>query len=258
MKAVILAGGRGSRISEETIHRPKPLIEVGGRPMLWHIMQLYSHHDISEFIICAGYRGYLIKEYFANFVLHDGDVTLDFARNTVTHHNVTTPPWRVTIADTGLDTQTGGRLLRIAPYLAKDEPFCMTYGDGIGDVDIRAAVRFHQSHGLKATMTVVRPPARFGAVRIEGDRVREFLEKERLAEGGEVNGGFFVLSPSVLDLVRGDDTVWEGEPLESLAQSGQLACYRHTGFWQPMDTQRDRTLLEELWQSGRPPWRTWS
>jgi len=256
MKAVILAGGRGTRIAEESNVRPKPMIEIGGRPILWHIMSLYAHHGVDEFIVCAGYKGYMIKEYFVNLVLHHSDVTVDTGANTVTYLNGRTPDWKVTVVDTGLETMTGGRLKRIRPYL-EDGPFCMTYGDGVGNVDIAASIRFHEAHGLKATMTTVRPPARFGAVEVAGERITSFLEKHP-SEGGLINGGFFVLDPSVLDLVEGDGTVWESGPLERLAADGQLAAFQHTGFWQPMDTLREKTLLDDLWASGKAPWKVWA
>lgn len=256
MKAVILAGGRGTRISEETNTRPKPMIEIGGKPILWHIMSLYAHHGVKDFIVCAGYRGYMIKEYFVNLVLHQSDMTVDLAKREVAYLDGRVPDWKVTVIDTGLETMTGGRLKRIRPYL-DDGPFCMTYGDGVGDVDIAESVRFHESHGLKATMTTVRPPARFGAVEIDGDRISSFLEKHP-SEGGFINGGFFVLDPAVLDLVEGDRTVWESGPLERLAADGQLAAFRHTGFWQPMDTLREKNQLEDLWAGGKAPWKVWA
>ncbi len=256
MKAVILAGGLGTRISEESATRPKPMIEIGGKPILWHIMSIYAAHGVTDFIVCAGYRAYMIKEYFVNLVLHHSDVTVDMATNTVTYLNGRAPDWKVTVIDTGLPTMTGGRLKRIRPYLAEGEPFCMTYGDGVADIDITALRAFHKAHGLAATMTTVRPPARFGAVHMEGDRITSFMEKQH-AEGGFINGGFFVLEPSALDLVEGDATVWESGPLEKLAGSGQLAAFRHTGFWQPMDTLREKTMLEELWAGGRAPWKVW-
>ncbi|MEW5729776.1 MAG: glucose-1-phosphate cytidylyltransferase [Pseudomonadota bacterium] len=256
MKAVILAGGLGTRISEESATRPKPMIEIGGKPILWHIMSIYAAHGVTDFIVCAGYRAYMIKEYFVNLVLHHSDVTVDMATNTVTYLNGRAPDWKVTVIDTGLPTMTGGRLKRIRPYLAEGEPFCMTYGDGVSDIDITALLAFHKAHGLAATMTTVRPPARFGAVHMEGDRITSFMEKQH-AEGGFINGGFFVLEPSVLDLVEGDATVWESGPLEKLAGSGQLAAFRHTGFWQPMDTLREKTMLEELWAGGKAPWKVW-
>lgn len=257
MKAVILAGGLGTRISEESSTRPKPMIEIGGKPILWHIMNMYARHGINDFIICAGYRAYMIKEYFVNLVLHHSDVTVDMRTNTVTYLNGSAPNWTVTVIDTGQNTMTGGRLKRIRPYLTEGEPFCMTYGDGVSDVDIGASIAFHRQHGLKATMTTVRPPARFGAVMMDGDRITTFMEKQH-ADGGFINGGFFVLDPSVLDLVDGDSTVWESEPLEALARDGQLAAYRHTGFWQPMDTLREKNLLEDLWSSGKAPWKVWA
>lgn len=256
MKAVILAGGLGTRISEESATRPKPMIEIGGKPILWHIMSIYAAHGITDFIVCAGYRAYMIKEYFVNLVLHHSDVTVDMATNTVTYLNGRAPDWKVTVIDTGLPTMTGGRLKRIRPYLDAHEPFCMTYGDGVADINIRALLDFHQGHGLAATMTTVRPPARFGAVHMEGDRITSFMEKQH-AEGGFINGGFFVLNPQVLDLIEGDATVWESGPLEKLAGSGQLAAFRHTGFWQPMDTLREKTMLEDMWASGRAPWKVW-
>ena len=256
MKAVILAGGRGTRISEESNVRPKPMIEIGGKPILWHIMSLYAHHGVKDFVICAGYRGYMIKEYFVNLVLHHSDVTVDMATNSVTYLNGRAPDWKVTVIDTGMETMTGGRLKRIRPYL-DDEPFCMTYGDGVGDVNIPETIRFHKGHGLKATMTTVRPPARFGAVQVDGERITSFLEKHP-SEGGFINGGFFVLDPSVLDLVEGDATVWESGPLGRLAADGQLAAFQHTGFWQPMDTLREKNQLEEMWATGKAPWKVWA
>lgn len=257
MKVVILAGGRGSRLAEETSVRPKPLVEVGDKPILWHIMNIYAHHGFIDFIICAGYKGYQIKEYFANMVLHHSDVTVDLGRNIVHYHQRDTPDWRVTVVDTGLDTETGGRLKRIRPYLTPGEPFCMTYGDGVADVDVAHEVAFHRGHGLKATMCAVAPPARFGAVAIEGERVSTFVEKP-IAGNQRINGGFFVLEPEVLDLVEGDTTIWERRPLERLAAEGQLAAYPHDGFWQPMDTLRERIQLEDMWNSGRAPWKVWA
>jgi glucose-1-phosphate cytidylyltransferase len=258
MKAVILAGGRGTRLAEETQVRPKPMVEIGGRPILWHIMQVYAHHGIHDFVVCAGYKGYVIKEYFANLMLHHNDVTFDFRNKRIDY--LTTHPseaWSITVIDTGETTQTGGRLKRIAGQLPPDEPFCLTYGDGLSDVDIAATVAFHRAHGRLATMTVVRPPARFGTVDMEGDKVVAFREKHQASEG-YVNGGFFVLMPAALDTIDGDETPWEGAPLERLAAVGQLMCFRHDGFWQAMDTLRDRLLLEDLWQSGRAPWKSWS
>jgi glucose-1-phosphate cytidylyltransferase len=257
MKAVILAGGRGTRLSEETSVRPKPMVEIGGKPILWHIMQLYAHHGISEFIVCAGYKSYVIKEYFANLMLHQSDVQFDFRKKKVDY--LTSHPnenWSVTVVDTGENTQTGGRLKRIGKFLEPGEPFCLTYGDGLSSIDIAATIRTHRQHGKLATMTVVRPPARFGAVKLDGDTVVEFREKHPASEGF-VNGGFFVLSPKVLGYIEGDDTVWEGAPLERLASGRQLMCFRHDGFWQAMDTLRDRMLLEDHWQSGKAPWKQW-
>lgn len=253
MKAVILAGGRGTRIAEESVSRPKPLIEVGGRPILWHIMMGYARHGVTDFIICAGYKGYLIKEYFANQLLHHADVTVDLVDRTVRYLNASPPPWRVTVVDTGLDTMTGGRLKRIRDYLDPNEPFCMTYGDGVSDVDIADLIAFHRSRDRAATMTVVRPPARFGAVDLDGDRVTAFREK--IDDGvGFINGGFFVLEPRALDTIDGDESIWERAPLERLAAAGDLNAYRHTGFWQPMDTLREKLLLDSLVESGEAPW----
>ncbi|HEY3021966.1 MAG TPA: glucose-1-phosphate cytidylyltransferase [Solirubrobacteraceae bacterium] len=256
MKAVILAGGRGSRLSEETTERPKPMVEIGGKPILWHIMKLYSAHGVDDFVICLGYKGYLIKEYFANYALHTSDVTFDMARGSMEVHESTTEPWRVTLVDTGDETQTGGRLRRVAPYVG-DGAFCFTYGDGLSDVDINAVVDFHRREGRLATVTTAQPPGRYGALEIESERVLGFREKPR-GDGGWINGGFFVLEPGVLDLIDGDQTVWEREPLERLATSGELSAYRHRGFWHAMDTMRDRAVLEELWRGGRAPWRAWA
>jgi glucose-1-phosphate cytidylyltransferase len=254
MKAVILAGGMGTRLSEETILKPKPMVEIGGRPMLWHILKIYSAHGINDFIICLGYRGYIIKEYFANYFLHNSDVTFDIGKNQMTVHQQHAEPWRVTLVDTGEDAMTGGRLKRVAPYL-DNETFCFTYGDGVGDVDIRESIAFHQAQGKLATVTAAQPPGRFGLLGLEGDAVVSFHEKPD--EGGWINGGFFVLEPRVLDYIAGDESVWEREPMEGLARDGQLAAYKHNGFWQPMDTVRDRARLEELWDTGRAPWKTW-
>jgi glucose-1-phosphate cytidylyltransferase len=254
MKAVILAGGRGSRISEESHLRPKPMIEIGGRPMLWHIMKIYAAHGITDFVICLGYRGYMIKEFFANYVLHGSDVTVDIGAKRIDYLEGSVENWKVTLIETGLDTQTGGRLKRVARYLAGDDAFCMTYGDGLADIDIGAELAFHRAHGKLATMAAVRPPARFGAARLSGDRVEGFTEKPQGSEGW-INGGFFVLSPKVLSRIADDATVWERGPLEGLASSGELRAFRHEGFWQPMDTMRERELLEELWASGRAPWK---
>lgn len=256
MKVVLLAGGLGSRISEETHLRPKPMIEIGGQPILWHIMMLYSHYGFNEFIICLGYKGYFIKEYFANFVLHRSDVTVDLAENRISFdRKEEVPPWHVTLVDTGAETMTGGRLKRIG-HLLRDEPFCMTYGDGVADVDIGALVEFHRSHGLEATLTAVAPPGRYGATVLDGDRVQRFEEKPA-GDGGQINGGFFVLNPSVLDRIAGDAMPWEAEPLSGLAADGQLAAFVHDGFWQAMDTLRDKKQLEALWASGSPPWKIW-
>jgi glucose-1-phosphate cytidylyltransferase len=254
VKAVILAGGMGSRISEETVVRPKPMVEIGGKPLLWHIMKSYSMHGITEFVVCLGYRGYQIKEYFANYHLHMSDVTFDLAENAMSIHGTYAEPWRVTLIDTGDATMTGGRLRRVLPHLG-DEEFCFTYGDGVSDLDVTALIDFHRESGLLATVTAVQPPGRFGALDFSGDRVAGFQEKPQ-GDGGWVNGGFFVLSPEVGRYIDGDETIWEQQPLQRLAADGQLAAYRHTGFWYAMDTLRDRNHLQELWESGAP-WRTW-
>jgi glucose-1-phosphate cytidylyltransferase len=256
MKAVILAGGLGTRLSEETHLKPKPMVEIGGKPILWHIMKIYSASGVNDFIICLGYKGYLIKEYFANYFLHMSDVTFDMQNNAMQVHQNNAEPWRVTLVDTGESTMTGGRLKRVASYLRDEEAFCFTYGDGVSNVDIRQLVDFHHAKGTLATVTATFPPGRFGALRFDGDKVLNFEEKPA-GDGAMINGGFFVLSPKVIDLLKDDSTVWEFEPLEQLALSGQLTAFRHTGFWQPMDTLRDRTLLEDLWQSGRAPWKVW-
>jgi glucose-1-phosphate cytidylyltransferase len=256
MKAVILAGGLGTRISEETHLKPKPMIEIGGRPILWHIMKHYSAHGVHEFIICCGYKGYLIKEYFANYFLHMSDVTFDMADNRMEVHEQKAEPWRVTLVDTGDDTMTGGRLGRVANYLKNEEAFCFTYGDGLADVDITAAIEFHRSHGKLATVTAVQPPGRYGALRMTGQQVNGFTEKPR-GDGGRINGGFFVLSPSVLRLIDDDATPWEAAPMEMLAAQGELMAFAHEGFWQPMDTLREKNLLEMLWDSGKAPWKVW-
>jgi glucose-1-phosphate cytidylyltransferase len=256
MKAVILAGGLGSRLSEETAVRPKPMVDIGGKPMLWHIMKIYAAHGIEDFVICLGYKGYMIKEYFANYALHTADVTFDLAHGTMEVHRSETEPWRIALIDTGEHSMTGGRLQRVLPYL-DDEPFCFTYGDGVADIDIKALIAFHEGHGLDATVTAVQPPGRFGALDIDGQLVRDFEEKPR-GDGAWMNGGFFVLSPEVARHLGGDATVWEQEPMRELAREGQLACYRHEGFWQAMDTLRDRNHLEQLWSSGGAPWRIWS
>jgi len=257
MKSVILAGGLGTRLSEETVVRPKPMVEIGGMPILWHIMKLYSHHGITDFVICCGYKGYIIKEYFANYFLHMSDVTFDLQDNRMHVHQHRAEPWKVTLVDTGDHTQTGGRLLRVANYVKDDDAFCLTYGDGIGTVDIAATIDFHRRHGKAATITATYPPGRFGALDIDGERVRSFQEKPK-GDGAMINGGFFVLSPRVLDYVQGDDTLWEQQPLQRLAADGELMAWQHTGFWQPMDTLRDKTSLEELWASGKAPWKVWS
>lgn len=257
MKAVILAGGLGTRISEETHLRPKPMVEIGGKPILWHILKMYSHHGINDFVICCGYKGYVIKEYFANYFLHMSDVTFDMSNNHMEVHCQHAEPWRVTLVDTGESTQTGGRLKRVKEYVERDEAFCFTYGDGVSDVDIAALIRFHARHGRAATITAVAPPGRYGALKRDGDRVTGFAEKPR-GDGGMINGGFFVLSPVCLDRIAGDDTAWEAAPLTSLAADGELMAYEHAGFWQPMDTLRERNMLESLWESGRAPWKTWT
>lgn len=256
MKAVILAGGLGTRISEESHLKPKPMIEIGGKPVLWHIMKIYASHGINDFVICLGYKGYLIKEYFANYFLHMSDVTFDMVNNTMEVHQRHVEPWRVTLVDTGEATQTGGRLGRVRSYVEQDELFCFTYGDGVGDVDIAATIAFHRQQGVMATITATTPPGRFGAIEIEHGRVCSFREKPQ-GEGGLINGGYFVLSPGVFDLIEGDNCAWEAGPMEHLAQSGQLAAWHHPGFWQPMDTMRDRNHLEQLWASGQAPWKTW-
>lgn len=254
MKAVILAGGYGTRISEETDVIPKPMIEIGGRPILWHIMKIYSHWGVNDFIICLGYKGYMIKEYFANYFLHMSDVTFDIENNKMQVHRHAAEPWKVTLVDTGLGTMTGGRLKRIKHYV--DETFCMTYGDGLSNVDIKALVAFHQSHGKLATVTAISPPGRFGVLHIEDDAVLEIREKPETSEA-LINGGFFVLEPAALDMVEDDATIWERQPMETLAKSGQLMSFVHNGFWQPMDTLREKRALNELWETGRAPWMLW-
>jgi glucose-1-phosphate cytidylyltransferase len=256
VKAVILAGGLGTRISEETQVKPKPMIEIGGKPILWHVMKIYSSHGINDFIVCLGYKGYLIKEYFANYFLHTCDVSFDIANNSMEVHETTAEPWRVTLVNTGDATMTGGRIKRISKYLADEETFCLTYGDGLGDVDIAASIELHRRERVLATVTAVQPPGRFGALELEDERILDFREKP-IGDGGWVNGGFFVLQREVLDYIAGDDTAWEQAPLNQLAQERQLAVYRHTGFWHPMDTQRDMRLLEQLWASAEAPWKSW-
>jgi glucose-1-phosphate cytidylyltransferase len=256
MKAVILAGGLGTRISEETHLRPKPMIEIGGKPILWHIMKLYSVHGVNDFVICCGYMGYLIKEYFANYFLHMSDVTFDIANNKMVVHLHKAEPWSVTLIDTGEFTQTGGRLKRVSEYIKDEECFCFTYGDGVSDVDIKSSIDFHKRHGRQVTITSVSPPGRYGALQRDGDLVTGFIEKPR-GDGGTINGGFFVLSPKVLELIYDDQCIWEAEPLSNLAQKNEVMAFEHKGFWQPMDTLRDKNSLEELWASGKAPWKTW-
>lgn len=253
--AVILAGGLGTRLGEETAVRPKPMVEIGGMPIIWHIMKIYSAHGVNDFVICLGYKGYLIKEYFANYFLHMADVTLDLTKNSMEVHQNWSEPWKITLVETGADTMTGGRLKAVRSYLKPDEPFCFTYGDGVATVDITALLEFHKAHGKRATITAVSPPGRFGALEIDGAFVRSFQEKPA-GDGASINGGFFVADPSVLDLVEGPDTIWERGPLEQLAAMGDLAAFRHDGFWQPMDTLRDKLYLEKLWEEGAP-WKIW-
>jgi glucose-1-phosphate cytidylyltransferase len=257
MKAVILAGGLGTRISEETHLKPKPMIEIGSRPILWHILKLYSAHGVNDFVICCGYKGYVIKEYFANYFLHVSDVTFDMATNHMEVHYRNAEPWRVTLVDTGEDTQTGGRLKRVGDYLNGEDAFCFTYGDGLSDIDISALIAFHHGHGKWATVTAVSPPGRYGALERDGSQVTGFAEKPR-GDGGLINGGFFVLSPHCLELIEGDHMSWETAPMSQLAQQGQLMAFEHRGFWQPMDTLREKNLLESLWDSGKAPWKQWT
>jgi glucose-1-phosphate cytidylyltransferase len=257
MKAVILAGGLGTRISEETHLKPKPMVEVGGKPILWHIMKIYAAHGINDFVICCGYKGYVIKEYFANYFLHMSDVTFDMQNNEMRVHQRKAEPWRVTLVDTGEDTLTGGRLKRVAEYLKDETAFCFTYGDGLANINITQQIAFHSQHGKHATVTAVQPAGRYGALHMEGGAVRGFIEKPR-GDGGWVNGGFFVLSPECIGLITNDKTIWEAEPLSQLAHSGQLMAFEHTGFWQPMDTLRDKTQLEQLWSAGKAPWKVWT
>ena len=256
MKAVILAGGMGTRLSEETALRPKPMVEIGGKPILWHILKMYAHHGVNAFVICCGYKGYVIKEYFANYFLHMSDVTFDMRSNRMEVHHKRAEPWNVTLVDTGDDSMTGGRLRRVADYVKNDEAFCFTYGDGVGDIDIGATIEFHRAHGKAATLTATYSPGRFGALDIHDLHVKSFKEKPK-GDGARINGGFFVLSPKVLSCLKDDRTIWEQEPLQNLAADGQLMAYEHHGFWQPMDTLRDKYLLEELWTSGKAPWKMW-
>jgi glucose-1-phosphate cytidylyltransferase len=256
MKAVILAGGLGTRLSEETSTRPKPMVEIGGKPILWHILKMYSQHGVNDFVICCGYKGYVIKEYFANYFLHMSDVTFDMRSNRMEVHQKRAEPWNVTLVDTGDESMTGGRLLRVAEYVRNDEAFCFTYGDGVSDVDISAAIEFHKNHGKAATLTATFPPGRFGALDIQGHQIKRFMEKPK-GDGAMINGGFFVLSPRVLDYLENDATIWEQQPLQRLAADDELMAFEHSGFWQPMDTLRDKTYLEELWASGQAPWKTW-
>ena len=256
IKAVILAGGLGTRISEETHLKPKPMIEIGGKPILWHLMKIYSSHGINDFIICCGFKGYVIKEYFANYFLHMSDVTFDMSNNKMKVHQQNAEPWTVTLVDTGEETQTGGRLKRVASYLKNEKAFCFTYGDGLANVDITKLIKFHESHGKLATVTAVQPPGRYGALNRDNDLVTGFVEKPK-GDGGWINGGFFVLSPKSIDYIDSDDTAWEQKPLKDIALKGELMAYEHKDFWQPMDTLREKNLLEELWESGKAPWKNW-
>ncbi len=257
MKAVILAGGLGTRISEETDDKPKPMIEIGGKPILWHIMKMYSSYGVNDFIICCGYKGYVIKEYFANYFLHMSDVTFYMKENKMKVHHERAESWTVTLIDTGDNTMTGGRIKKIKKYIKDDEAFCLTYGDGVSDVDIGKLIKYHEEQKTMATLTAVYPPGRFGSLDLSNNKVQTFKEKPK-GDGSRINGGFFVLSPEVIDLIEGDSTVWEQEPMENLASQGQMSAFRHDGFWQPMDTLRDKHYLEELWQSQAPPWKVWS
>jgi glucose-1-phosphate cytidylyltransferase len=256
MKVVILAGGMGTRISEESHLKPKPMIEIGGKPILWHILKMYSKHGLNDFIICCGYKGYVIKEYFANYFLHNSDVTFDMKKNAMEVHESGAEPWKVTVVDTGEMSMTGGRLKRVAKYLG-NEDFCFTYGDGVSDVNIAQLLKFHKDQGRLATVTATRPPGRFGQIQLQGNKVHSFIEKP-MGDGGHINGGFFVLNPKVIDLIEGDATTWERGPMETLAQQNQMSAFIHDGFWQPMDTLRDKMHLEELWQTGKAPWKTWA
>jgi glucose-1-phosphate cytidylyltransferase len=256
MKAVILAGGLGTRISEETHLKPKPMIEIGGKPILWHILKMYSSHGINEFIICCGYKGYVIKEYFANYFLHMSDVTIDLDNNKMKVHKKNAEPWKITLVDTGDKTMTGGRLKRVASFVKDEEAFCFTYGDGLSNLNIMQTIEFHKTQGLLATVTAVQPPGRFGALQIDEGKVKGFFEKPR-GDGGLINGGFFVLSPKCIDYIKGDEVSWEDEPLNNLAGEGKLAAFEHQGFWQPMDTLREKNILEDLWETGKAPWKSW-
>lgn len=256
MKVVILAGGLGTRLSEETVSKPKPMVEIGGKPILWHVMKIYSSYGINEFIICCGYKGYVIKEYFANYFLHQSDVTIDLSMNKMEVHKKRAEPWKITLVDTGDITMTGGRLKRVFDYIKDDESFCFTYGDGVGNINISELVKYHKSHGKQATMTSTYPPGRFGAIDIKDNVIKSFKEKPK-GDGAMINGGFFVLSPKVVDRIKDDNTVWEQEPLMTLAEDGELYAFKHEDFWQPMDTLRDKHLLEELWNKNKAPWRTW-
>ena len=255
MKAIILAGGLGTRLSEETTSKPKPMVEIGSRPVLWHIMKLYSYHGVNDFIVCLGYKGFIIKEYFANYFLHMSDVTFDMANNKMEIHEANAEPWRVTLVDTGENVMTGGRMKRVASYIGEDS-FCFTYGDGVADVNIKELIKFHKTQGTLATVTSVQPPGRFGELDITHGKITAFKEKPQ-GDGASISGGFFILSPRVLDYIKNDNTVWEKEPLEKLANEGQLSAYQHNGFWQPMDTLRDKVMLDELWASGKAPWKVW-
>ncbi|GAC1621949.1 MAG: glucose-1-phosphate cytidylyltransferase [Nevskia sp.] len=257
MKAVILAGGLGTRLSEETATRPKPMVEIGGKPILWHILKTYAHHGVNDFIICCGYKGYVIKEYFANYFLHMSDVTFDMRSNRMEVHHKRAEPWNVTLVDTGEDSMTGGRLMRVSKYVENEEAFCFTYGDGVSDIDIGATIDFHRNHGKAATLTATYPPGRFGALDIENGKVLSFREKPK-GDGAMINGGYFVLSPKILDYLNDDSTIWEQEPLNQLAEDNQLMAYEHQGFWQPMDTLRDKVALETMWDAGKAPWKVWS
>ena len=257
MKAVILAGGLGTRLSEETDLKPKPMVDIGGMPILWHIMKIYAYHGVTDFVICLGYKGYYIKEFFYNYFLHSADLTINLSDNTIHHHNSKAEPWKVTLVDTGQDTMTGGRLKNVRSYLDADTPFCLTYGDGVANIDIRRLIDFHKGHGKEATLSAVVPPGRYGALDLDRDQVRRFIEKPP-GDNVYINGGFFVLNPSVIDRIEGDATHWEAAPLEGLARDGQLCAYRHPGFWHAMDTLRDRRVLEDLWARGTAPWKVWA